>query len=167
MFFPKTAEYAIRCMAQIALLPWEASITAEDLHEIIGVPRDYLSKILRRLSTAGLLRAEKGHGGGFRLSSPPSSISFLKILEAIGFSFNPNHCAFGWGSCNPTLPCPLHDTFSKLNAQFFQWASSTTLADVSHTTEVVARLRAARSPVQLGTPGSKRSPGKGRAGNRK
>lgn len=141
MFIPKTAEYGIRCMAQIALLPWESSISAEELHKLVGGPRDYLSKILRKLTSCGLLQAEKGHGGGFKLTSPPSSISFLKVFNALGLSFDPDHCAFGWGRCNPGNPCPLHKAFSALNGQVIQWASSTTLADVNHTAEMITRLR--------------------------
>lgn len=146
MFIPKTAEYAVRCMAQIALLPWESSISASELNQLVGVPRDYLSKILRKLVTAGLLIGEKGHGGGFKLASPPSTISFQKILDATGFTFDPDHCAFGWGDCDAQSPCPLHKTFSQLNRQFAQWASTTTLADVDQATHMISRMKTIKIP---------------------
>ncbi len=147
MFIPKTAEYAMRCMAQIALLPWESSISASELNELVTVPRDYLSKILRKLVAAGLLIGEKGHGGGFRLASPPSTISYLKIFEATGFILKPEHCAFGWGGCDSEHPCPLHNTFSELNRQLSNWAATTTLADIEPATHFLTRMKNIAPPV--------------------
>ena len=141
MFLPKTQEYALRCMARMALLPWEASITAENLSEISSVPRAYLSKVLKKLTAGGLLVAEKGHGGGFRLAVPPSSITFLQIMEATGFEFQVDRCVFGWGQCNAKSPCPLHESFSKLNRMFYEWASTTTLAQVNQSVTVAEQLK--------------------------
>ncbi len=129
-------------MAEIALLPWESSISADDLHSLVGVPRDYLSKILRKLVAARLLVAEKGHGGGFRLASPPSSVTFQKIFDAVGYSMDADHCAYGWGRCNAQDPCPLHETFNALNRQFVQWAKTTTLADVNQTSAAQMKMKA-------------------------
>lgn len=120
-------------------------MSADELHKLVGVPRDYLSKILGKLTAAGLLNSEKGHGGGFKLSSPPSTITFRRILDAVGFSFDPDHCAFGYGSCNSQNPCPLHEAFSKLNNQFIEWATTTTLADVNKTASGLARLKGAQT----------------------
>lgn len=143
MFLAKTSEYALRCMAQIALLPWESSINADQLHTLVGVPREYQSKILRKLSLAGMLNSEKGHGGGFKLALPPSEITFLKILEAVGEPIVPDKCVFGWGCCNSENPCPLHHSFSSLNAQLYHWLSTMTLADANRTSEVIERMRKA------------------------
>lgn len=140
MLIPKSAEYAIRCMAHIALLPQETNVRAEDLHHVIQVPREYLSKILRKLSREGLLTATRGKSGGFVLARAPSKVTFLSILKAVGYSFDPDHCAYGWGNCNSSAPCPLHETFSKLNKQFYNWATTTTLADANRTKELLARI---------------------------
>lgn len=140
MLLSKTAEYAIRCMAQIALLPPKSSLTAEGLYVLTDVPRDYLSKILRYLKKADLLHAEKGRSGGFSLRRIPSSITFLEILNAINFSFDPDHCAFGWGGCGTGRDCPLHSSFSRLKEHFLKWASKTTLADVIQTPEALSRI---------------------------
>lgn len=131
MFLPKTQEYALRCMAQIALMPWETSLNADQLAELTGVPRGYISKVLQKLTSAKLLIGEKGHGGGFKLARPPSTITFSQILEASGFMIDPNHCISGWVRCDLKNPCPLHESFSRLKKSFFDWASKTSLSEAS------------------------------------
>ncbi len=130
MHLPQTAEYALRAMTYIANLREGDSVRARDLGRAIGVPAPYLSKLLRRMVVAHLLTSRKGHGGGFALAQPPTFIRFLDVLSASDYDINPKHCAFGWGSCNPNNPCPMHPTWTKLNDALCTWAATTTLADV-------------------------------------
>lgn len=130
MHLPQTAEYALRAMTYIANLADNQSVRAQDLGRAVGVPAPYLSKLLRRMVVANLLKSQKGHGGGFVLAQPPSFIRFLDILAASDYAVNPKHCAFGWGACNPGNPCPMHPTWAKLNDSMCDWAAKTTLADV-------------------------------------
>lgn len=126
----QTSEYALRALAILAELGPGESMRAADLAEKTGVPAQYLSKVLRRLVAKGLLRAQKGHGGGFALAKSPRSIRIADVLEALDSAPSADRCAFGWGRCNAADPCPLHPMWSKLNDAFVTWASMTTLADV-------------------------------------
>lgn len=126
----QTAEYALRALAILASLAPGESIRASDLAEKTGVPAQYLSKVLRRLVARGLLRAQKGHGGGFSLARAPRSIRVADVLEALDSAPSADRCAFGWGRCNAADPCPLHPMWSKLNDAFTTWTSTTTLADM-------------------------------------
>lgn len=130
MQFPQTSEYALRAMARLAAQKRGEPLRAKDLSQDVGIPLPYLSKILRRLVTAGLLTSEKGHGGGFILAKAPSRIKFSDILVAVDHGVEPNRCVFGWGKCNSRNPCPLHDTWSQLNLSFNEWARTTSLADI-------------------------------------
>jgi len=126
---PTTAEYALRAMAYLATLG-DAPAPAQKIAEETGVPASYLSKVLRRLTVAELLFAQKGHGGGFRLAYEPKDISFAEVLEAVGSKVDEDHCAFGWNSCDPTRPCPLHPAWATLKESLHEWAHETTLAGV-------------------------------------
>ncbi len=134
----QTAEYALRAMAYLAR-PDAAPMRAVDLSQATQVPVHYLSKVLRRLALAGLLRSQKGHGGGFELTRPPTQIRFSDVLAAVDEAPSVGRCAFGWETCDARHPCPLHPAWSKLNEQMTAWAEQTTLADVSATSPV--RLR--------------------------
>lgn len=129
-FLSQTAVYALRAMAWLAATSPEAPVRAKDLSEGSGIPAHYLSKILRRLVLAGVLESQKGHGGGFTLTRPPSEIAFMDVLAAVDAYPMRDRCAFGWGECDTDHPCPLHDVFDRLGEGYRKWASTTTFADV-------------------------------------
>ncbi len=130
MQLPQTVEYALRAMAYIANLPTTQPVRAHDLAAATNVPPHYLSKLMRRLVVAGLLKSQKGHHGGFVLALPPRYIRALDIMIAADYRPDPTHCAFGWGNCRPAEPCPLHPAWSKLNEAICTWAAMTTLSDM-------------------------------------
>ena len=113
MLFSQTAEYALRAMAHLALLPAGSPVRSRDLSAATGIPSDYVSKVMRRMVRAGLLLSQKGHGGGFRLARPLGEIRFLDVLLAADERIDPRRCAFGWGACGEDEPCPLHASFSE------------------------------------------------------
>ncbi len=130
-----TAEYALRALSELAALGSDEALRAVDLSARTDVPVAYLAKVLRRLVERGVLRASKGHGGGFALARAPQRIRFSDVLAALDSMPSPNRCAFGRPRCSSANPCPLHPAWSKLNDAFLDWARTTTLADVARTSE--------------------------------
>ena len=138
MLISQTSEYALRAMAWLASVPPERLVRARDLSEGAEIPLHYLSKILRRLVLADLLLSQKGQGGGFMLARPAGEIRFLDVLAAMDNYLSPGRCAFGWGTCDESNPCMLHESWSELNETLLRWATGNTLADVqSKATESV------------------------------
>lgn len=127
MLLPQTAEYALRAVTTLALLPNDINATAVIISKHSGVPLPYLSKILKRLVQAELLIGKKGCGGGFKFNKKLHKINLLSVLEAVHYEFDQNHCAFGWNRCSGKNPCPLHDVFQQLKNNYYNWASETTL----------------------------------------
>ncbi len=64
----RSALYAVRAMAAFARLPEGAHGITREIAQQADVPASYLSKILQTLSRAGLVRSQKGLGGGFSLA---------------------------------------------------------------------------------------------------
>ncbi len=121
----------MRALSQLAAHGQERALTAKELARLTLVPSPYLSKILRKLVAAGLLDSQKGHGGGFVLSRPPVTVRLSDVLDAVDELPDEERCAFGWGDCDATHPCPLHPAWSRLNDALREWATSTTLQDVA------------------------------------
>ena len=132
MVLSQTAEYALRAMVWLAFHSPDAPVRASDLSVGTGIPVHYLSKILRRLVLAGVLTSQKGQGGGFSLSRAPEEIPFADILAAVDVYPTSDRCAFGWGNCNASSPCPLHEPWSLLSEAVRDWAANTTLAAVKN-----------------------------------
>jgi Rrf2 family protein len=130
MILPQTAEYALRAMAWMASVPDDAPMRARDLSRATQIPPPYLAKILRRLVLAGLLTSRKGQGGGFTLARAPEDIRFIDVLAAVDVIPEEGRCAFGWGKCQESDPCPLHHVWVTIRDQFRSWATNTTLAEI-------------------------------------
>jgi Rrf2 family protein len=129
MYLSKPAEYALRAMTYLARSKPDERIRARDLAKATDVPPAFLSKIMRELTSKGLLDAQKGHNGGFMLSRPASEIRFIDVLRAVEFEPSGTHCLFGLGNCNAENPCPLHSEWAVLKEQIEHWARSHNLAD--------------------------------------
>lgn len=130
-FLSRTAEYALRAAAWFSSESPEAPVRARDVSEGTQIPVHYVSKILRQLVLGGVLESRRGQGGGFSLARPPGEINFAEILRAVNAYPDAGRCAFGWGSCDPTRPCPLHESWSRMSDDFRDWAASTTLAEAA------------------------------------
>jgi Rrf2 family protein len=131
-FLSQTAEYAIRATAWLASNSPDLPVRARDLSKGTDIPAHYLAKILRRLVVAGILESQKGQGGGFSLARRPSRISFKDVLLAVDAFPRGDRCAFGWGACDASHPCPLHKSWSEMSKDFQRWASTTTFAQIQH-----------------------------------
>jgi Rrf2 family protein len=132
MLLSQTAEYALRAMAWLAMAPESKPVRAADLARATGIPTYYVSKVLRRLVLADLLESQKGQGGGFSLSRVPREISFINILSAVDAFPTQGRCAFGWGQCDATDPCPLHNSWSQLDDRIRDWAAGTSLGEIAN-----------------------------------
>lgn len=78
----QTVEYALRAMCFLATLG-DRPGTAGDIAHATRAPRGYLSKVLRTLVCARLIRSVRGRRGGFFLARHASEISLLDIVNAV------------------------------------------------------------------------------------
>lgn len=130
MILSQTSQYALRIMASIALSQGARPVTGKEIAENIRCPSPYVSKVLRKLVTAGLLKAERGHGGGFVLARPAEKILFCQVLDAVQAPKEVKQCIFGWRRCDPNNPCILHHRWNAVSSTFDDWSRQTTLADI-------------------------------------
>ncbi len=125
-----TAEYALRAVVHIARTPGERPITAKELSRAVGVPRNYLGKVLHELVRAGVLRSTRGKLGGFRLALPPGELSLVQIVSLFDPIGERRRCLLGRPECSEVNPCPMHHRWKEVAEQISRFFSETTLADV-------------------------------------
>ena len=80
--FSQTVEYALRAVVHLAYRAPEAQTTAQ-IAEATRVPRDYLSKILQGLAREGIVRTQRGVGGGISLAQQPDALTILDVVKAV------------------------------------------------------------------------------------
>ncbi len=80
--FSQTVEYALRAMICLASLDSPA-VSSSAIAGRTAVPPGYLSKILRDLVVAKLVRSFRGPRGGFTLARAPEEITILDVVNAV------------------------------------------------------------------------------------
>lgn len=143
----QTVEYALRAMIHLASLDPESAVNSQSISEKTKVPKGYLSKILRDLVVAALIRSQRGPSGGFTLARPASRISILDVINAVDPLLRINNCPLG--DPEHTELCPLHSRLDDAIATIESRFGSTTLAEVVESTSHPGlRCRALLGPVE-------------------
>ena len=62
---------------------WESFNSARGIAEELGLPEIPVRQALTRLRRAGILQAEKGRQGGYRLAKPPEEIPLFSVLQTL------------------------------------------------------------------------------------
>ena len=77
-------QYGMLALTDIALYSESGSaVSGPDIAERQDISPKYLEQILTHLRQAGLIHAQKGLRGGYRLSRPAEQISIADILNAL------------------------------------------------------------------------------------
>jgi len=84
--------YALRMMIEIAENDTKERVTIKEISERQGISTKYLEQIVPNLTRAGLLRGERGSGGGYMLTKPPDQYTVGGILRAIEGNLAPVAC---------------------------------------------------------------------------
>lgn len=128
----QTAEYALRAVVHLAEEYPEGPTRVGDIADALGVPRNYLSKILHSLVKADVCGSTRGPHGGFELVRPPSEI---RLIDVVGL-FDPylaggsGGCLLGRETCDDDDPCAAHEHWGKVRRQvvaFFRETTADTL----------------------------------------
>lgn len=84
MKFSAVEEYGLRCLIQIAKNEKSNGLTIPELSELECISEANVAKILRILRLGGLVEAERGQTGGYRLTKKPEEISLREVLYVLG-----------------------------------------------------------------------------------
>ena len=115
---PARTDYALR--ASVALAAADGGyMKAGTLARNEGIPFEYLQNILRDLRRAGLLVAQRGYDGGYRLARGADVITVSEVLEAVRSPLTEPY------RCTPTA---VWDLLEDSTRELF---GSTTIADLA------------------------------------
>ena len=77
------SDYALRALIEIAAGPGDEAVTADELGRAQEIPHGYLQAILADLRKAGILLAQRGAAGGWRLAKPATEVSVADVIRAV------------------------------------------------------------------------------------
>jgi Rrf2 family protein len=113
---------------------WESVKSAREIAEKLGLPEIPVRQALVRLRRAGILQAEKGRQGGYRLAKPPEQIPLLSVFRALADG-DPVLALFSERGrrgkpYTPDKKDPTAGLWEKLEREFWKSMGEKTLADL-------------------------------------
>ncbi len=127
----RQTDYAVRTMAYLAGLPLGRRVATAIISEEEQIPRPFLTKVISRLATAGLVVTSRGMGGGVSLARPPDEITLLNVIEAVEGPIMLSHCLLRSGTCEHEPRCAAHDVWSDIQDRFVRDLDRVTMRELA------------------------------------
>jgi Rrf2 family protein len=137
----RRADYAIRTVIFLARRGRRDPTPGPRVASQMGIPARFLPHVMGDLTRAGIVEAEVGRGGGYRLARDPRGLSLLEVIEAVEGDPRRRSCVLRTGGCDPDHPCDVHPVFSAAQDAFLERLAGTSIADVIAGPEPTGRRR--------------------------
>ena len=131
MILSQTAVYAARAVIHLAQTADRGHQPVDDIAEALGVPRNYLSKILQGLARAGILDSTRGPRGGFVLARPATRVSLADVVAPFDDIATSSGCLLGREACRDDNPCAAHEHWRDLSRRLRAFLSDTTIDELA------------------------------------
>jgi FeS assembly SUF system regulator len=127
----RLTDYAVTLLTQM-VSGEPAILAASDLALRTNLPSPTVAKVLKQLAKAGLIEAQRGAAGGYRLTRPAGAISVAAVIEAMDGPIALTDCAEGGEQdCTIQTMCPMSGNWNKVNLAVRRALDSVTLAEMA------------------------------------
>jgi len=92
MKFSTKTTYGLRAMIALARGEKENSVSLTTIAKNEKISAKYLERLFSKLKKSGLISAEKGASGGYRLSRAADKITVFDIIKSLEGKMTPFHC---------------------------------------------------------------------------
>ena len=127
MQITRTADYGVRVLTHLAMLPQGARLTAAELATESHASVTFVAKILQRLVASRLVVSHRGFEGGFELGRDPRTVSVLDIVTALDGPLCLNECLPGGPGCASSAWCAAYDVWGRAQAALASVLAAETL----------------------------------------
>lgn len=126
----RQADYGLLLMTALASHFPHGYISLRELAEERRLPYRFLSKIILPLRKSGLVDAQEGISGGYRLARHPEAIRIRDILEALGEDLMLVRCGSGDKECQSFCQCSARGFWHELQLGINEILNHYTLAQL-------------------------------------
>ncbi len=128
VIFSKKCEYGLQAVLYLAANKEINEVApVDEIAKKLGIPKEFVSKILQSLTESGIVSSKKGKFGGFALAKKTSKVKLIDIVKAIDGLDIFNSCVLGFPECSPEHPCPLHSKWGELRTKTYNMLNDETL----------------------------------------
>jgi len=130
--FSEAANLALHAAALLAG-NHEVPLSNRMMAHSLGASEAHLSKVMRSLVLAGLVRSFRGPQGGFRLARPRETVSMLEVFEAVEGALESRSCLLLTPLCGG-VECIFGSMLPEVTDRIMDYLSETMLSDIEHVT---------------------------------
>jgi Rrf2 family protein len=127
----QSSEYALRAVALIASRDRDVPSHAKELAAALGVPANYLSKILHQLASAGVLVSRRGRQGGFLLAGPAARMRLARVVAPFEDLTQYRACLLGRPTCSARGACAAHHEWKPIASAVLRFLQQTSVAQLA------------------------------------
>lgn len=125
-----STDYALRTLLLLASRPGGQSSTRE-VAEFYEISADHVSKVVQTLVRAGVVRAERGRGGGIWLARKPVDVTVGEIVELFEGPVALLACVTTDDVCTIQPSCRLRHVLDDAGRRLIQQLKQVTLNDLT------------------------------------
>ncbi|MGN1418182.1 MAG: RrF2 family transcriptional regulator [Acutalibacteraceae bacterium] len=122
--------YALRMMLDLAVHQNGDYIALKDIAKRQNISKKYLEQIVPILNKSGILQANRGFQGGYRLAKTPDKYTVGDILRLTEGSLAPVFCVEDEAECERSGYCPTLFVWKGLYDTVNHYLDSITLQDI-------------------------------------
>ncbi|MHB9093126.1 MAG: RrF2 family transcriptional regulator [Eubacteriales bacterium] len=130
----QATDYAFRAILYLAGQTRGKVVEAQAIARQQVVPMRFLLKIMPSLIKAGIVKSQRGVGGGYYLAKDPKDITFLDVVEAVEGPIAINRCLVDEKYCSkhgaPT--CQVHRALADIQGILVLELKSHNFGDLQH-----------------------------------
>lgn len=130
MLFSSSAIHGIYALCFLSRRQRGTVVAASELGAAVGIPKDYASKVLRRLVDAGLVDSIIGRNGGYSLAKELKDIGLVEVFDALNPPAKEDRLRPASCKGEPSRMCAAHRGLQLLNARVRRAISNETLAEL-------------------------------------
>jgi Rrf2 family nitric oxide-sensitive transcriptional repressor len=123
-------DYGLIALKHIASLGDGELANAREIAARFNLPPNMLAKILHNLAQSGIIEAQKGSGGGYRMAKRPADVTLAQIFESIEGPVHMVMCTSNDGCCSIEDRCTVKNGLASLELKFYEFFDTVKLADV-------------------------------------
>jgi len=157
MRFSKKSEYALRALLELTNRYECEVVTRTQLSENLKIPAGFLEGILLTLKHAGILASRRGIDGGFKLLTPPSSITLGQIIRILDGPLAPIACVsqIAYQKCDDCPysvehACPIQSVMLEVRNAIAEILDHYSLEDFARTARVPSPKKERRKTSLVG-----------------
>lgn len=130
MKFSTRARYGMRAMLDLAINGDDKLVLLKDIAARQDISKRYLEHMMTQLRNGGLVVAERGAAGGYRLARPASQIKLDEIFESLEGEIAPVECVRDRAACQRADDCVVRELWCEVSAAMRGVLQAQTLADL-------------------------------------